>query len=148
MNRQSANALAPRAWYTAFMPSPRASMIRVALAGHLALMAAFGPWACCCAPARLVGWWLAAPAPAGCCQHGPAPDRVPPPCPCKDGLVLVLATAPLRADGAAPAGEAEAFDLPTPAGPAPSAPPAGLDEGLLPFLSARDRLRAHHVLRC
>jgi hypothetical protein len=147
-------------------------MIRVALAAYLALVSAFGPWACCCAPARLAAS-LFSPARASapsCCRHkapaghaqqapshrpdGPqSPSR--PACPCKDGAAFEPATLPPATEDTTGASARMPGEGPlAPGFPGFDLSPHTGGQGAWPvlagspFLSPHDLLCAHHVMRC
>jgi hypothetical protein len=146
-------------------------MIRVVLAVYLALVSAVGPWACCCAPARLASRLFAPSSPGAspCCGHkasadrpaqAPAPCRdgprspLRPGCPCKEGPVLEAVLPPSSGDTAAAALRLTGEWPSAPAGPGLGSPlPAGGPAAwpwfaAPPFLSTHDLLCVHHVLRC
>jgi hypothetical protein len=148
-------------------------MIRVALAAYLALMSAFGPWACCCAPARLASGLFSPgrPSAPSCCRHKAssaghaqqAPGRCPgapqspsrPACPCKEGQAVEAAVLPAPAEDTTGAPARMVAERLIPAG-LPGAGPSLHAGGHAawpavagrPFLSTHDLLCAHHVMRC
>jgi hypothetical protein len=147
-------------------------MFRAGLAIYLSIAHLAGPWLCCCVllsatvPATAADQEEAgeAPPPCCCCQQPSEPDpaakprapaeRAPADCPChqrqKTPAPVALAKAEsLTADRPLAAGWVEACLC----GPATCQP---FEESLrgprlhpvLPFVTADDLLRLHHVLRC
>jgi hypothetical protein len=144
--------------------------MRLALVILIALAQTAGTWLCCCGPARVSMAFggttdrrtdvTPVKAPSGCphchkdaespADPAPMPAHRPEPCPC-GGVEFVA----IPADRLS---EVESIGTPVSVEPAALAPLSspvislavasvpGLRE--LPILTARDRLYAHHVLRC
>ena len=149
-------------------------MVRIGLSLYLMLVMAAGPWLCCCSCSRLARWLLTPPRPEqtslaadthACCRPQHAPDKRPekpnrphrPTCPCQEGHSDPSALSTLES---AITRDVERHEL-SQSGPhldfITSAVVATLLAGIIPvpcdtaashFLTARDMLRAHHVLRC
>jgi hypothetical protein len=150
-------------------------MLRIALAAYLSAVTLAGPWLCCCTGLRVLasllpGLTTAAEQEAGklpaCCQHHvssktavPEPGEQPPDpdCPCHKHQERVAAVPPAQATPAdglarddAAAGGWMLVAVPVAAGWVASCG-GHRDSDLqvdLPFLSAQDLLRAHHLMRC
>ena len=149
-------------------------MVRIGMSLYLMLVMSAGPWFCCCSCSRLARWLLTSPRPEqtspaadahACCRPQRPPDKSPekpelpdrPACPCQESGSGPSALSALELEITR---DVERNNLD------PSVPhqdfvssvvvailPAGIIQGPYEsaashFLTARDRLRAHHVLRC
>jgi hypothetical protein len=152
----------------------RDRMIRVGMSLYLMLVLSAGPSFCCCSFTRLARWLLtplrteqASPSANGpaCCCPPRAPDKSPekpdhldrPTCLCREDGSGPSALSALQSD-ITRAVERNHLDPSVPpvdfvSSAVVATPPAGIIQ--IPgadvashFLTARDMLRAHHVLRC
>jgi hypothetical protein len=150
-------------------------MVRVGMSLYLMLVMAAGPWFCCCSFTRLAGWLLA-PLPStktspaagahACCRPHPVPDKSSkkpdrphrPTCPCQErsstsSALSVLESEIKRGDGERPKLDPSGSHLDLASSALSAIFPAGIiqvpcESAASHFLTARDMLRAHHVLRC
>jgi hypothetical protein len=149
-------------------------MVRVGMSLYLMLVMVAGPWFCCCSFTRLAGWLLT-PAPPtktspaadahACCRPHPVPDKSPkkperphrPTCPCQERSSppssLSLLESELTKHSERPKLDPSGSHLDLASSTMMAISPAGIihvpcETAAPHFLTARDMLRAHHVLRC
>ena len=149
-------------------------MVRAGMSLYLMLVMAAGPWFCCCSFTRLACWLLTPPPPTkaspaadahSCCRPHPVPDKSPkkpdrphrPTCPCQERSstpsTLSVLESEINRDGERSKLDPSGSHLDLVSLAMIAIFPAGViqvpcETASSHFLTAREMLRAHHVLRC